>query len=626
MGYNIANLKNRGLLLAALAAAALIGGCGGTSSGAPLTDAGPDVQTAAAPSMAELEAVLRAELERLQVDTSREAAAAPTAGSAVFDLAAQVIEPGELGPEAGPAIRLSWTERLLGDYNQDGLVGVSDLTPLGQHYGSTVEYRDPAQCDGAACWPEGDPDGEGAANWRLARVDGNGDGQIYLTDITTIAQHWGEELCGYLVYHRAPGVEGYQLVPNPLDSQSSFTVARAQVAVCGPSAPVRYSLQIDVTKEGAHQFYVAGCAAGAGVEGPPSSMMQLDLEIIPVGDPDPPSSGDLLVIRDDGDVYDANYDALMADLEELGVDYYEVDWYAGIPEDYSPDDWDAVVWYRGGPGDADELGQLSNTSWTDSEIDDYIHLLKDGHRQLLMSQSHGRNAFVDLSGIPAPGDGWQAWYVEQYGWELLDGTIEDDDIRHPWAASLGTDKCIGLSTDWGYLEAAPRNIMATSTFGARVPACVVQYGAEAVCDVPAECFSGTGSSGDAPLEMSFGAGGRFTAVGYMYTFMHADFHPYPNAGTWFRSGLSLVPLFENGEGGQPGYEPDLAFLSYGNERAPDEDIGSHVDPNHTEGPGRLWVIGYPWAQTTITESDSGEMTRAQILQNVLAWLMIEDED
>ena len=90
MGYNIANLKNRGLLLAALAAAALIGGCGGTSSGAPLTDAGPDVQTAAAPSMAELEAVLRAELERLQVDTSREAAAAPTAGSAVFDLAAQV--------------------------------------------------------------------------------------------------------------------------------------------------------------------------------------------------------------------------------------------------------------------------------------------------------------------------------------------------------------------------------------------------------------------------------------------------------------------------------------------------------------------------------------------------------
>jgi len=613
---------------------AFIAGCGGAKSSSIRLD---NTNVIAAPSEAQLQAYLDAELARLGVDPSREVSVTPSAGSEVFDLAVSVIDEGEGVPGGGIAVELSWTERQPGDYNQDGLVSVNDLTALGQHFGAKVEYVDPAECDGVACWPQGDPEDGGAENWRLARIDGNGDGQVYLSDITTIAQHWGEQLDGYRLYHRPPGEAEFQLESNPLDAQSPLTVGRGQAITGGPDAPVRYRLKLNLPPEGGeHEFYVAACGAGGGGEGPPSPMLLPEFDPVPDPNPDPdpdpdtdpPSSGELLVIRDDGDNYSVNYDAIINDLDELEIDYYEVDWYAGIPEDFSADDWDYVIWYRGGPGNVDEIGELETSpaaTWTDDEIDDYIQLLSDGHLMVLMSQNHGRNPNVEFSF--QYGDGWEMWYEAQYDWELLDGTIDDDDIRHPWAASLGTDKGIGLSGLNGYLESAPRNILATTEFGGRVPASVnihqITFGG---ADIPAECFMGTGSSGDAPLEMSFGEGGQFTAVGYMYAFMSERFHPYPNAGFWFRSGISLVPLFENGEGGQPDHDVDQAYLSYGNSRAPDEDIGSFVTPDHKEGPGRLWVIGYPWAQLVITETDSGEeMSRAQILKNVLAWLMNYDD-
>jgi hypothetical protein len=620
------------VIAGAVVISALVAGCGGANSSVTRLD---DGSTLVAPSQAQLQAYLDAELARLGVDPSREVSVTPSAGSEVFDLTVDVVAAGEGVPDGGIAVELSWTERQLGDYNQDGLVSVNDLTALGQHFGASVEYADPAEYDGVGCWPEGDPEDGGADNWRLARIDGNGDGQIYLSDITTIAQHWGEQLSGYRLYHKPPGALEFSLEPNPLDPESELTVGRGQAVSGGPDAPVRYRLELNLPPAGGeHEFYVAACGAGGGEEGPPSPMVNPDFEPAPDPNPDPdpdpgpdpPSSGELLVIRDDDYNYGANYDAIISDLDELEIDYYEVDWYAGIPADFSAEDWDYVIWYRGGPGSVSEIGELETNpaaTWTDDEIDDYIQLLSDGHLMVLMSQNHGRNPNVDFSF--QYGDGWEIWYEAEYGWELLDGTIDDDGIRHPWAASLGTDKGVGLTGHVGFLESAPRNILATSEFGGRVPegATNTYHG----YDIPAECFSGSGSSGDMPLALSFGAGGQFTAVGYHYAFM--KYHPYPNAGPYFHSGFSLVPPFEDdwSEDYDYEFEPDLAFISYGNSRAPDWDIGSFVTPEHKEGPGRLWVIGYPWAQTIITESDSGEdMTRAQILKNVLAWLMYYDDN
>jgi len=88
------------------------------------------MQQTSAPSLIELEDLLTAELERLGVDPAKCTAAAPSAGNAVFDL--QAVLHGSGGdPEALASVELTWTERLIGDYKQDGLVNVSDLTPIG---------------------------------------------------------------------------------------------------------------------------------------------------------------------------------------------------------------------------------------------------------------------------------------------------------------------------------------------------------------------------------------------------------------------------------------------------------------------------------------------------------------
>lgn len=51
--------------------------------------------------------------------------------------------------------------------------------------------------------------------------------------------------------------------------------------------------------------------------------------------------------------------------------------------------------------------------------------------------------------------------------------------------------------------------------------------------------------------------------------------------------------------------------------------GSGESPNYTlhSGPGKLWVIGYPWALASVTDSNPPGMTRADMLLNLLAWLM-----
>ena len=74
---------------------------------------------------------------------------------------------------------LAWGYDCQGDYNQDGLVTVTDLTPVGQHYEQAGPFDD------------GDA---------LSVVDGNGDGMITVSDITPIGQNFGRGVEGYDVY------------------------------------------------------------------------------------------------------------------------------------------------------------------------------------------------------------------------------------------------------------------------------------------------------------------------------------------------------------------------------------------------------------------------------------------
>jgi len=84
---------------------------------------------------------------------------------------------------------LRWTEVNKGDYNNDSLVAVSDLTPIGQNFGANVaSASDPLS---------------------LGLVDGDGNGVINVSDITPIGQNFGNMITGYKLFLNAEGTDPY---------------------------------------------------------------------------------------------------------------------------------------------------------------------------------------------------------------------------------------------------------------------------------------------------------------------------------------------------------------------------------------------------------------------------------
>jgi len=212
----------------------------------------------------------------LGVDPGKATAAAPQGcHNVVFDLQAELVDPDGEGGEPPTGIGLSWTEQLTGDYDQNGLVTYSDLTPIGHHWLKGVAYDDCELHGGFADWPYGDVDddggtsppaeGSGALNWRRARVDGNFDGVIELGDITPIAQHWEERLSGYRVYLKAPGEDEYALL-------GLVTAERTSLV------PVRYSYEVPVDSAGQYRIFVAGYDDKSGTEGPQSVAVSIDVD------------------------------------------------------------------------------------------------------------------------------------------------------------------------------------------------------------------------------------------------------------------------------------------------------------------------------------------------------------
>ena len=225
--------------------------------------------------------MLQAEFEILGVDPDKVTAKAPQKSeNAVFDLMAVLDDPDGEGGDPPVGITLSWTERLIGDYNQDGMVTSNDLTPIGQHWDARIDFDPPEQHGGIEYWPAGDPDdsGDGALNWRLARISGNDNVLIESADITTIAQHWEERLTGYRIWRKAPG-GSFELVANPDDAGSDVTMARP--SSISSTAPVRYSFtDTEATAsglgEGAYAYYVQPWDGSTSTGGPVSAVVVID--------------------------------------------------------------------------------------------------------------------------------------------------------------------------------------------------------------------------------------------------------------------------------------------------------------------------------------------------------------
>src|SRR5690606_7011804 len=106
-----------------------------------------------------LEGLLSTELARLGKDPQRTAMAAPGNGGKVFNLRANLVDADE--DEEGESVDLSWVYRNVGDYDLNGLVNVSDLTPLAQYWQQQVVYDDPVSHAGIGHWPSGQPLADG---------------------------------------------------------------------------------------------------------------------------------------------------------------------------------------------------------------------------------------------------------------------------------------------------------------------------------------------------------------------------------------------------------------------------------------------------------------------------------
>lgn len=206
MGLSICQ---RVLSLCSLAVAALaLAGCGGRSPLVGGDGAAPGIQSAAPPCPPGVDSatwqLLTTELERVRVESGsagRQVSAVPTGNSGRVEIAYDA-----------EATTLSWLYHNGGDYDQNGIVGVSDLTPLGVHFGEVSP-------DGA-----GQPFPEGSLG---AAIDGNGDGLIGISDVTPVGQNFGAQVAGYNVY-MSTEQDDYPF--NPADDNGPGTVLSGVLA------------------------------------------------------------------------------------------------------------------------------------------------------------------------------------------------------------------------------------------------------------------------------------------------------------------------------------------------------------------------------------------------------------
>jgi len=107
--------------------------------------------------------------DELSACNGKRASTAPTGSMNAVDDLTIWSEDGQLS--------LMWHYRNVGDYDQNGTVGISDITPLAIHYNET--------------WAD--------INSIQAVVDGSGNHGIGIEDITPIAQNYGVECAGYVL-------------------------------------------------------------------------------------------------------------------------------------------------------------------------------------------------------------------------------------------------------------------------------------------------------------------------------------------------------------------------------------------------------------------------------------------
>ena len=147
--------------------------------------------------------------------------------------------------------RLLWHELNVGDYDNNGTVGIADITPIAMHFGEDAS----------------DPNSE------TGLIDGSGNDTVDIADITGIAMNFGVSLAGYNVY-----VEG-TLQPNQGDPGDLSAMRPAD------SGSERVSYSYSLTLGGLVSVTVrpADSSGDEGVESVPAEIGTGDAPAAPQG-------------------------------------------------------------------------------------------------------------------------------------------------------------------------------------------------------------------------------------------------------------------------------------------------------------------------------------------------------
>lgn len=127
-------------------------------------------------------------------------ASSPPRGQAnmIDDLTSGIDDNGQAG--------IQWNYRNVGDYDLNGLVSISDITPIGIHFGKTSSS----------------PDWKTAARF----VDGDGNGEINISDITPIGINFNSHVAQYIV-------EGADSPDGPFTEIDKLDFAQSQSILSG---------------------------------------------------------------------------------------------------------------------------------------------------------------------------------------------------------------------------------------------------------------------------------------------------------------------------------------------------------------------------------------------------------
>ena len=178
--------------------------------------------------------------ELILQDALRRASMAPTGSKARVWVEFEAGDPGQ------PLI--SWYYANPGDYDQNGLVGISDITPLGVHFGEADDSQLPGGI--LASIEDGQPTVPFGYRNAASVVDGDGNGQIGIADVTPIGQGFNGQVEGYKVY---AGTDISEYPSGNADSsvlQPIGTVLLADSTGTTATERRRFSFEIPLGEEG----------------------------------------------------------------------------------------------------------------------------------------------------------------------------------------------------------------------------------------------------------------------------------------------------------------------------------------------------------------------------------------